>query len=86
MKRKYGTHTIFKNDDIRKYLSHEQMCQLLKISSVISSGRIRDGKKAGNTYLICNTDEPYADAVMDAICKGEDEKVEQNPRNKQPGE
>ena len=74
----YGKFTVIKNEDIRKYLTKEQIGQLLTISSVIQAGRMKDGKTAGNLYYVVNQDEPYAEDVLQLILKGEDNK--QNPK------
>lgn len=68
---KENTHTVIKNEDIRKYLTVKEISQLVNILANISSGRRADGKNPENTYYICNTDEPYADKVLEAIMGGE---------------
>jgi hypothetical protein len=73
-KRIYDKFTVWKNDDIRKYLSEEQICQLLTITSTIQSGRTKDGKAAGHNYYVVNSDEPYSDEILQLILKGEDTK------------
>lgn len=35
---------------------------------------LEEMKQPNNRYYICNTDEPYADKVLEAIRNGEDEK------------
>jgi hypothetical protein len=67
---KLFTHTIFKNDDVRKYLTKRQKKQLIKIEAAINKGRRQSGKPV-NSYYICNTDEPYAEDVYNAIVHGE---------------
>ena len=69
---KTNTHTVIKNEDILKYLTAEEKRQLVHILVNISSGRRADGKNPENTYYICNTDEPYADKVLDVIIRGEE--------------
>lgn len=68
-----GTHMVLKMDDIRKYLSDEQICELNNISQTIQNGREKDGKNKCNEYYICNVDEPYADEVLEVILKAESE-------------
>ena len=63
---------VIKNEDIQKYLTAEEKRQLVHILVNISSGRRADGKNPENTYYICNTDEPYADKVLDVIIRGEE--------------
>ncbi|MBO7715265.1 MAG: hypothetical protein J6S85_16980 [Methanobrevibacter sp.] len=67
---KKDTHIVLKMDDIRKYLSDEQICELNNISQTIQNGREKDGKNKCNEYYICNVDEPYSDKVFDIILKG----------------
>jgi hypothetical protein len=67
---KVYTHTVFKNDDIKKYLSKRQQKQLSKIEATLNNGRVKDGKKI-NSYYICNTDEPYSKEVYNVIMHGE---------------
>jgi hypothetical protein len=37
----------------------------------IARGRDRDRKKMFNEYYVCNTDEPYAEEVLNVILKNE---------------
>lgn len=67
---KKNTHTVLKNEDIDKYLNTEQKENLADILQTIAKGRDKDGKKMFNEYYVCNTDEPYADKVLDAILRG----------------
>lgn len=64
---KTNTHIAIKLEDIRKYLTVKEISQLVDILVNISSGRRADGKKPENTYYICNTDEPYAEEVLNVI-------------------
>ena len=68
---KKNTHTVLKNEDIDKYLSTEQTNSLIDILQTIASGRDKDGKKIFNEYYVCNTDEPYAEEVLNVILKNE---------------
>lgn len=68
------THTVFKNEDIEKYLSEDEKKQLQDIKDKLACHRIADGKKINN-YIICNQDEPYADGVLHLILLGEERKV-----------
>lgn len=61
------THIVFKKADIEKYLSIEDQYELEYIKSKIALGRVKDKKKAYNTYLVVNTDEKYANEVMQLI-------------------
>lgn len=55
-------YVVAKRDDIEKYLDIEGQRALHQCLNVISEGRGRDGKMR-NTYLVLNTDEPYAAQV-----------------------
>lgn len=68
---KSNTHIIIKNEDIESYLSEEQKMQLENIICTIGAGRILDNKNGYNTYYICNTDEPYANDVLQVILQNE---------------
>ena len=70
---KKDTHIVLKMDDVRKYLSDEQIYELNIISQTIQNGREKDGKNKCNEYYICNVDEPYSDKVLDVILKGGNE-------------
>ena len=70
------THTIMKNEDVVKYLTNTEIHILQELLDKISQGRLREGKKL-NEYYSVNTDEPYAQEVLDLILTREYEK-EQN--------
>ena len=81
---KKDTHIVLKMDDVRKYLSDEQIYELNNISQIIQNGREKDGKNKCNEYYICNVDEPYSDKVLDVILNGtslDDIKAEINQIN-----
>lgn len=52
-------YVVVKREDIEKYLDPEGQRALYQCLDVITEGRGRDGK-IRNTYLVINTDEPYA--------------------------
>jgi hypothetical protein len=60
--------TVIKNEDIKKYLTDIQENELEGVLVTIENGRVGESKKANNTYLVINTDEPYAEEVI-AILK-----------------
>lgn len=62
-----NTHIVIKREDIDKYLTTTEKVLLDNVLSSISIGRAREGKNQNNTYYICNTDEPYADKVLNVI-------------------
>lgn len=61
---------VFKLEDVATHLQHAQKMQLRRITETIDSGRRAEGKSPASekTYLVINTDEPYADEVI-AILK-----------------
>lgn len=59
---------VIKNDDVEKYLNFKGRVTLNCAIEVIEDGRSVDGKK-NNTYLVINTDEPYADEVIEIMKK-----------------
>ena len=68
---KKNMYIVIKQDDAKKYLSQEEKHELINILGKISNGRMNDSKHPDNTYYVCNTDEPYADAVHKVILGGE---------------
>ena len=67
---KNNTHLVIKNDDIRKYCTEMQRAQLSAICETVSNGRMDEGKTLNNYYVV-NTDEPYAEEVLQVILKHE---------------
>ena len=72
--RKANTHIVIKREDILKYLTDEQIKYLNAVLNTIADGRKNDGKQTDNSYYICNTDEPYADEMLEVILKGENKR------------
>ncbi|TYS50107.1 hypothetical protein [Bacillus infantis] len=62
--------TVVKNDDIEKYLSKNEQEKLIDCVGQIEMSRAIEG--LGNAkYLVINTDEPYADEVIEIMkCHG----------------
>lgn len=69
---KTNTHIVIKREDILKYLTDNQIKYLDAVLNTIADGRKKDGKTE-NSYYICNTDEPYANEVLEIILKAESE-------------
>ncbi len=67
---KKGSHTVIKNDDIFDNLSLSEREILRILLDKIENGRKAAGKKF-NEYYVCNTDEPYANEVLQLILGGE---------------
>jgi hypothetical protein len=57
--------TVLKNDDIEK-LGHHAKVALGHVAEEIKELREKEDKK-NNLYLVINTDEPYADQVIDIL-------------------
>jgi hypothetical protein len=53
---------VVKRDDIKKYLNSIAQKNLYRYLGAIEAARKAEGKK-NNTYLVVNTDEPYAGEV-----------------------
>ncbi|MDQ0491858.1 hypothetical protein [Paenibacillus brasilensis] len=56
--------TVLKNEDINIYLDEREKSDLSRILWKIQELRILDGKPPLNTYLVVNTDEPYATDIV----------------------
>lgn len=64
---KFDKFTVIKNEDIEKHCSAEQKEQLGKILRSICIERIIEGKRTDNTYIVVNTDEPYAEEIVEIM-------------------
>lgn len=62
----FSKFTVIKNDDVEKYLTPSSKEALEDIKSDIYFSRIGD-YKTDNTYLVINTDEPYANQIIDIL-------------------
>ena len=59
---------VIKRDDIKNYLSKEDVRKLLiLISRLRVFKNCNSGKKIENVYLVINTDESYADEVIEIL-------------------
>jgi len=58
--------TVIKNEDIYKYLDTPQQGKLWNLLDKIIMGRCRENKNI-NTYLVINTDEPYAPEIVEIL-------------------
>lgn len=58
--------SVFKNEDIEQLTHHEKVA-LGHIAESIEQNRKASGKNPRNTYLVINTDEAYADQVIDIL-------------------
>lgn len=65
MKNKY---IVIKIEDYLKYINSSFKGAMLDNDlEDIKKGRAADGKNPKNTYLVINTDEPYADEVIEIL-------------------
>ena len=71
MSEKTNMFIVIKREDVIKYLTYSERQNLDDILDKITNGRKQDNKNPINYYYVCNTDEPYANAVHDVIIGGE---------------
>jgi hypothetical protein len=64
-------YTILNEWDLSKYVSESKLKELNTVLNdvltVVEEGRVQDGKKPYNSYLIINTDEPYVNDMVDIM-------------------
>lgn len=58
---------VIKREDADKHLDYEHGNMLLRVLKQIGVGRLKDGKKSSNEYLVINLDEPYAPQIVDIL-------------------
>lgn len=58
---------VIKIDDLIKYVSPSRQAMLSIILDDIQEGRKAESKNADNKYLVINTDEPYADEIVEIL-------------------
>ncbi|MEK3787590.1 hypothetical protein [Paenibacillus sp. FSL K6-1230] len=56
--------TVIKNEDVEKHLDDREKSELSQLLWKIQESRRLEGKVPLNTYLVVNTDEPYAVDVV----------------------
>ena len=74
-KKNSHSHVVIKCADIDAYLSDVHQDMFRSLLNIITEGRKADGRVPTNTYYVCNTDEPYAVEVQQAILNGEESKA-----------
>ena len=62
----FNKYVVLKSDDIDRYVTEEGQIDLIAITDAINILRHKEGKKI-NKYLVINTDEPYANQVIDLM-------------------
>jgi hypothetical protein len=60
-------HPVIKIEDAQKFLTIQQMEQFESIIEIIRDGRANEGKSIDHVHLIINTDEPYADRIIEIL-------------------
>lgn len=64
-------YTVLNERDIAKYGGTEQVEKMNEaIDDVlvnVEAGRMKDGKKPYNSYIIINVDEPYIDEIIEVM-------------------
>lgn len=63
----FNKFTVIKNDDLKKYINQDDVLDLEIILEEIGNRREDEGKSRHNTYLVINTDEPYAPEIIEII-------------------
>lgn len=64
---------VEKWDDIKKFLTDDQLENLYDILKAINIGRESEGKNKNNSYLVVNIDEPYSKEIAEILYKNIDE-------------
>ena len=60
---------VVKIDDIHNYLDEIQQVNFVTKLERIEAGRVADGKRPQNKYIVINQDEPYAPEVIEIMKK-----------------
>ncbi|MGG3452151.1 hypothetical protein [Domibacillus aminovorans] len=64
-------YTVTNEKDIEKYvpkpLKEKLDIVMDGVSAWVEDGRVRDGKKPYNSYIVINVDEPYANEVIEIM-------------------
>lgn len=65
------SHCVIKLHNIELYCDPDDILNLAVICNKVLKGRAASGKEADPTYLVINTDEPYAEEVAEFIRRHE---------------
>lgn len=60
---------VLKTEDVKKHCTEKERLDLFESVQSIGKGRESEGKPVENRYLVINTDEPYADEVIEILKK-----------------
>lgn len=58
---------VINNQDLNKYVGSNGLTAIEAVEDIIKANRILDGRKINNKYLVINTDELYADEVIEIL-------------------
>lgn len=58
---------VVKNSDIQNHLNNSDRKMLIQLLDKIQKGRAIRGEGIGHSYLIINTDEPYAPKIAEIM-------------------
>jgi hypothetical protein len=58
---------VVKQEDILHHLNNFEQKELARLMNKIQMGRKLSGKENDNFYLVVNTDEPYADQIIEIM-------------------
>lgn len=61
------THTVFKNEDLYRYLDANEYESIVNAGEKINQGRFKDDRQTDSTYIVVNMDEPYVDEVIEVL-------------------
>lgn len=59
--------TVVKNEDLKKYLHAEMESAFFEIAEKVEISKRLEENKKPHTYLVINTDEAYADEVIEIL-------------------
>ena len=71
--KEHDKYIVIKSDDVVRYLTWQEDCQLRTLINKIRDSRHNDGKSK-NTYIVCNQDEVYSERLWELILTGETKK------------
>lgn len=58
---------VINNQDLNKYVGSNGLTAIEAVEDIIKANRILDERKINNKYLVINTDELYADEVIEIL-------------------
>lgn len=58
---------VIKSEDANRYLTEFEKGTLAHLCTRLEQGRRNESKKTDNRYLVINTDEPYAEEIVQIL-------------------